>query len=135
MLDDYVLYLMKELRLPPWKITLEVVKRPGDESGSNVDGWIDPTEGRYRAVMEISDEVREQGGDRLRHTLVHELLHLHHRGVDSVVLKGPVSLSSQQGYDVLIAWYKTESEQLIDALTEVIAPRLKTWEEYTATVA
>ena len=92
-LARYVWLLRDEMWLTRWAINILITEYPGENESNQAT--IAPTNARYRAELEVATGVAEVGGEDLRHTIVHELLHLWHRDSSDVFrLALPKELSS-----------------------------------------
>lgn len=115
----YALKLRDEMWVGRWELTIRIVDHPGDDD--TADAMVLPTEGRHCAVLEVSWDAAYEGGERLRHTLTHEFIHLYHRNqTDLVRLALPRELG-QSAYNVFYEGFRQATEVMVDDLAFLFA--------------
>lgn len=115
----YVWQLRTEMWLGVWDIDILITEYPG-ESESNLAS-ISPTNVQHRADLEISTGVAESGGEKLRRTVVHELLHLFTRDTNDVIRLGLPKELSVSAYNILWESYRQAHELCIDDMARAWA--------------
>lgn len=129
----YVWHLGDLCRVRPlWelRVTVEDVV-DGDEE---TDARVEPTPGRYHAHITIKQEVVNEGGDRLRYDVTHELIHLYHRDQADSIRFPLVPALSHQAYSILWEGFDQATELMVDRLATLIAPFMPTYEEWIPSV-
>ena len=110
----YVWQLKEKMWLDRWLINILVTEYPGQSDTTLAS--ISPTTARYEAELEIATRAVEAGGDGLRHTIVHELLHLWYRDSSDIFrLALPMELSNS-AYTLLWESYRQTFELMIDEM-------------------
>ena len=121
-LARYVWKLRDEMWLTRWAINILITEYPGENESNQAT--IAPTNARYRAELEVATGVAEVGGEDLRHTIVHELLHLWHRDSSDVFrLALPKELSSS-AFILLWESYRQADELMVDQMAYAWAEHL-----------
>ncbi len=118
----YVWKLRSEMWLSRWKVDVLVTEYPG-ETESNL-AWISPTNHQHRAELEVATRVAEEGGERLRQTIVHELLHLYGRDSNDVIRLGLLKELSTSAYNILWESYRQAMELMVDDMAVAWAETL-----------
>ena len=95
-----------------WKIDVLITEYPG-ESESNLAS-ISPTNHRHQAEVEVATRAAEEGGEQLRQTIVHELLHLYGRDSDDIIRLGLRKELSASAYNILWESYRQAMELKVD---------------------
>lgn len=113
---EYIDQLVQELDLTGWEVNLE--DQPADQ---NADAQIRCVEGRKVAMLQLSHDFDTFDIGRQRHTIVHELLHIHEEASSQVVYKLRDLLGSAV-FDVVWANYCLQREYMVDGLASIIAP-------------
>lgn len=118
----YVWKLRGEMWLGIWSIDVLLEDYPGENSDSLAT--ISPTNAQHRAELEIKPSVAEDGGERLRQTIVHELIHLYHRDASDVLrLSLPKELSTS-AYTLLWEAFRQATELMVDDMARAWAEHL-----------
>jgi hypothetical protein len=121
-LARYVWLLKEKMWLDRWLINILVTEYPG-QSDTNLAS-ISPTNAQYRADLEVATRAVETGGERLRHTIVHELLHLWYRDASDIFrLALPMELANS-AYTLLWESYRQTFELMIDEMAGAWAEHL-----------
>ena len=121
-LARYVWKLRSEMWLDRWAIDILITEYPG-QSENNLAS-ISPTNARYRAELEVATRAAETGGEQLRHTVVHELLHLWYRDPSDIFrLALPMELSNS-AYTLLWESYRQSFELMVDQMAGAWAEHL-----------
>jgi hypothetical protein len=110
------------LKLADWRVWLMTDPAPDD----GCIATILPTEGRKRAQVWLERDWQPRGAEDKRHSLVHELLHLHHRDQTDLIRKGlhESGYLPQSAYDLLWEGFRLATEVMVDEMADVIAPSL-----------
>ena len=110
----YAWQLRSEMWLNRWIVDILITEYPGEDSDARAA--ITPINGQYRAELEVATHAAVEGGEFLRHTIVHELLHLWHRDSNDIFrLSLPKELANS-AYTLLWASYIQTSELMIDEM-------------------
>lgn len=122
-LGVYVRTLADRLRLADWRI--EIDPELADEGSSASIGC---TDGRKVAVMRVGRGCFAEPPEERRHTVVHELLHIHLWGVMVAAnsVREPLGTAA---YDVFWANLMNAIELAVDGIADGIAPLMPTMEE------
>jgi hypothetical protein len=115
---EYGKQLQLLMRLDHWRVTI-IDEPPPDCDNADVTWWED----KYRADMRLSDRFLRSAPEDQRYSLVHELLHLHLRGV-ALTSKGLRHHLSEAEFAWLDNRFEHEEELAVDALAELLAPFL-----------
>ena len=121
-LARYVWKLRDEMWLNRWAVNILITEYPG-ESGTALAS-ISPTVASYRADMEVATGVAEAGGEDLRHTVVHELLHLWYRDSSDVFRLALPKELSNSAYTLLWESYRQTFELMVDGMAYAWAEHL-----------
>lgn len=108
----YFRVIADRLALKDWQVTIK------DEAPADCDhvASVATTEGRKVAGVWLSEEFLKRDGDYQRHTVVHELIHLHHAYVDHLGLR---HVGDKQRELI-----KAGLEYMVDGLADAISPML-----------
>ena len=118
----YVWKLRSEMWLDRWSIDILVTEYPGEDSGNKAS--IQPVNAQYRAELEVATGVAEAGGEDLRHTVVHELLHLWHRDSSDVFRLALPKALGDSAYTLLWESYRQTVELMVDGMARAWAETL-----------
>ena len=118
----YVWQLRSEMWLNRWSIDILITEYPGESESSLAS--ISPTNHQHRAELEVATRAAETGGERLRHTIVHELLHLYGRDTNDVIRLGLRKELSASAYNILWESYRQAMELMVDDMAEAWAETL-----------
>lgn len=122
-LGDYIRYLLAELDLRDWTITLKTDEHP--EQG-NADAEIHPVYGRRVASLYVPLDFFSYDSERQRHILVHELLHCHMAGIQHHATHGKlIQVLGVPAHDAWFAGYEQMVENAVDAIADAFARRLE----------
>ena len=115
---DYLLYLKSALCLVDWTLLL------ADEPPGNADALacVEPISGRKLATIRLCSDFCSMPADRQTHSLVHELVHLHHISATDIIRIEAASEMSQSTYYVLWSVFKRQMEYCVDGLADAITP-------------
>lgn len=98
------------LGLPSWRIGVLEEPADGDALAS-----ISTVPGRWIAEVKLSDQWMKLSSDERRDTIVHEVCHLLHVGVNHVI-EDAQSLMHDHEWDALNASYHRATEYMVDHL-------------------
>jgi hypothetical protein len=118
----YVWQLRSEMWLDRWAIDILVTEYPG-QSESNLAS-ISPTNARYWAELEVATHAAETGGEKLRHTIVHELLHLWYRDPSDIFRLALPKELSHSACTLLWESYRQSFELMTDQMAGAWAKTL-----------
>lgn len=118
-LAEYVRWVANEMELRDW--TINVLYRPCE---NDAYATIYPTFGRKVADIHFHEDFRGYSADVQRHTVVHELVHLHVEAAGNMVRRDLETLLGQ-GAD-LIFWngFKRQLEYGVDGIAMAIAKHM-----------
>lgn len=106
--NGYIAELKERMRLNDWTLRLKLEDKPRD--GDNAE--IHSTHGRKLAVLLLSDAFLADKPEDQRHTIVHELVHMHFFGLtDLMEARGDMDSAAR----MLV-------ELGVDAMADVLAP-------------
>ncbi len=118
----YVWKMRSEMWLNRWSIDILVTEYPGENSDNLAS--ISPTNHRHRAELEVATRAAEEGGEPLRQTIVHELLHLYSRDQNDVIRLGLVRELSASAFRILWESYNQANELMVDDMAVAWAETL-----------
>ena len=118
----YAAQLRGEMWLDQWYITVLITEYPGDSTHTSAS--ISPANGRHLAELEVSVEAASEGGENLRHILVHELIHLYMRDANDQVRLGLAKELSNSAYILFWETYRQTTELMTDDLSKAWAETL-----------
>ena len=118
----YVWLLRDEMWLTRWAIDILITEYPGEDSDNLAS--ISPTNAQYRAELEVATRAAETGGEKLRQTVVHELLHLWHRDSSDVFRLALPKELSHSAYKLLWESYRQTVELMVDGMAYAWAEKL-----------
>ena len=121
-LARYVWKLRSEMWLDRWAIDVLITEYPGEDSDALAS--IQPTSVQYRAELEVATRAAETGGEKLRVTIVHELLHLWHRDSSDVFRLALPKELSHSAYTLLWESYRQSVELMVDGMAYAWAEHL-----------
>lgn len=109
--------MIATLRLPPHHLVLS--DSPSDD---DAHASIDPTDGRYAALLKVASDWEQLEEWAKVHDLTHEVLHLVHAELYSDVCE---TLRRSRGlsvdlYDTVVGQFHQHFERMVDRLTDVI---------------
>jgi hypothetical protein len=110
------------LKLADWRVWLMSDPNADDDAIATVF----PTQGRKRAQVWLERDWQPRSPEDKRHTIAHELIHLHHRDQTDVIRKAlhESGYLPQPAYDLLWESFRLATEVMVDELADVIAPTL-----------
>lgn len=111
-LGEYVRWLADKLGLRDW--TLVLSKTP-DEDPTNIAS-VTPVEGQFRAVIQLSDTFADREPEDITNTLVHELIHCHHRDMNDLIRLGLPNYLGQTVFGIFGEGFRQAEERSVDAL-------------------
>ena len=121
-LARYVWKLRSEMWLDRWTINILITEYPGENEYSRAT--MAPTNARYQAELEVATGVAETGGESLRHTIVHELIHLWHRDASDVFRLALPKELSNSAYILLWEAHRQADELMVDGMAYAWAEHL-----------
>lgn len=123
--------LLSTLMLSEWQIKVDHIPVEEDEGDGNgtLVAFIDPCFGRKVATLHMAHDFLEMPRDEIAQTLIHELVHLHHRDMlEPVRLMGESGALGSQAYQVLMDSIKSPMEVMVDQIARAFE-RLIDYEE------
>lgn len=121
-LKKYVEDLAARLWLQDWTIVLsDEPSEPtphGDESAASIS----TVYGRKRAVLKLGRNWHNFDAEGRRHTLTHELIHIHTEGMDDVMYYSVRKQLAPSTWDVVFEEFRRKLEFAVDGLADAIAP-------------
>lgn len=116
--SEYIHTLAHSIRLQDWNFILD--EEPTDV---NVAANTTPVYGRRVVIIRLhSDWDNLFTAEEQRHTILHELLHLHHFMVGDLVERDLRSVLSKSTHELLSASFRRQTELMIDSLADAFAP-------------
>lgn len=116
---QYIRDTADTLTLRDWTIIVQDLTPDADDAAASIKS----TYGRRRAQMRLRRDWYNEMPEDIRHYVVHELLHLHHEGTDTV-LHGLKPTLGTAIFEPVYEAYKWQMELATDAVAEAIAPLL-----------
>ena|GEM_PF-6664468 len=119
-LKRYIRWLCDQLGLRDWEIILlhETTAEVGE---GDAIAYIHPTDGQRRATLRLCSDFREMSPEKQRHSLIHELIHPHHRDATDIIrLTLPRSFGGV-AYEVLWENFRQQVELMVDNIATAIA--------------
>jgi hypothetical protein len=117
-LRPYVAEMQAALRLGHWR--LDVLDEPaGEHCNADVTWW----ESKYRAELRFDDRCLASSPAEQRYSIVHELIHLHLRGL-AMVKEGLRLPLGSAVFGEVDRRFEHEEELAVDALASLVAPLL-----------
>src|SRR5688572_8706081 len=114
----YVNEVAALLCLKDWTVEL-TDDHPNDTEGL---AEIEPVDGRKYAVLRLCAHWHDRTPEKQRHSIVHELVHLHHVAATDIIRVDMPRHLSQQAYDILWGAFLRQVEYLVDGLADALAP-------------
>lgn len=118
-LGRYVRWVADEIGLRDW--TIDLLTEPCDEDCNAQTRLI---YGRKRAALRVSEGFRAFDLERIRHTIVHELIHLHLAAATNQVDHDIGEHLGATAYDIFWNGWLRNLEYGIDGLAGALAPHL-----------
>jgi len=118
---DYIWQLKSELWLVDWTLVLS------EESPSSEDtiAMVEPIIGRKRATIYLCSDFCDMSAKKQTHSLVHELIHLHHIPATDIIRLDVAKDLSQSTYDLLWGVFKRQMEYCVDGLADAFSRLVK----------
>lgn len=113
---DYATAVLATLRMPKWTVLL--MEEP---CGDDAIASIEPVEGRYVAQLYLCADWHTKSSDVRRETITHEMLHLVHRNVSTVVLDDSADFMHDHEHDDWSRRVRRELELMVDHLASFMA--------------
>ena len=113
---DYISYLQLVLEIQDWRIVL-LADYP---DGTDVSADIKCVYGQRIAELRLAKGFHDEDPVRLRHVIVHELVHILTDGCDNVIDNGLDILLGKPAFTVLKEAFDVQVEYLTDQLAYVI---------------
>lgn len=124
-LRAYIEVVRSLMNLGFWSLKLSHVgplDRPGEGDVVDYTAQIEPVDGRYLATMRFGEAFWRMTPEDQRETVVHELAHLYHVGVDTPLRVGAWRQQLGQGlYDHVVGEMKRGLEYATDHVAGVLA--------------
>ncbi len=108
----YAWQVRDEMWLGLWSVNVLLTEYPG--AGEDALASIIPTSGQHKAELEIRISTANQGGEVLRRTVVHEMLHLYHRDSSDIFRLGLKEELGGSAYRMLWEAYRQQIELMVD---------------------
>jgi hypothetical protein len=115
-LTDYIRLLADEMRLRDW--TVELGEEPCDAGRC---ASVHLVYGRKLATISVPNDVSGTDAEELRHTLVHELIHVHFEPATNAVLNDLQTLIGRPADMVFWEGFKRQYEYGTDGLADAIS--------------
>lgn len=112
----YAANLCEALRMPGWRIL--VMEDPSDNDATAMVKWIDQ---RYVAQIYLCEGWMKVDYDERRETITHEVLHLLHSNVSTVVLDDSAGYMHDHEHDDWARRVRREFELMVDHLAQWMA--------------
>lgn len=107
----YVLKMRDSMWLGRWRIEVRV------DDLENLAGRCEPWDHRHVADITIAIGTATEGGANLRHTVVHELVHLYFRDMHDLVRLGLLKELNQSAYNLFYEAYRQSMELTVEELS------------------
>lgn len=112
---DYLSKLKCVLKLCDWTIDLS------DEfCDDECNAMIDPVCGRKLATLYLNKSFCDYSVEKQVHSLVHELIHLHHISATDIIRVDLPRHLSQSCYEILWSGFKRQIEYCVDGLADAV---------------
>lgn len=118
---DYIWYLRSELWLVDWTLRLSD-ENPQDDTAQ---AMVEPITGRKLAYIYLKKDFCEMSIKEQTHSLVHELIHLHHIPATDIIRLDVAKDLSQSTYDLLWGVFKRQMEYCVDGLADAFSRLVK----------
>lgn len=118
-LGQYIRDTANTLTLRDWYLTLLDITPENEDTAASVKSIY----GRRRAEIKLRRDWWQDDAETLRHHIVHELLHLHHEGMDTV-LHGLKPTLGEAIFNPVYEAFRWQMEMATDAVADAIAPLL-----------
>ncbi len=116
-LHRYIRAVADSMGLQHWQLLLSNNPAKSDDCIAHVD----VCEGRHVATIYVCEEWMTLSNDERRHTIAHELLHLHHADLTDDIRLSLVKTSiTQPEYDVVWEQFRLGFERMVDDLAVII---------------
>jgi hypothetical protein len=119
-LNVYARYLQRKLQLQDWFV--KVIDEP---CGPDDDADISITEGQKHAKMRVRSDFKDRTPEQQRHTMVHEIIHIHLAGMQD----SAADLEQHVGsvvYNLFDKSFLRALEYAVDGLADAFAPLVRT---------
>lgn len=114
---EYLSYLKGVMYLNDWSLRLG--KNPPKLKDAIAE--VEPLEGRKVAYIRLFDGFFEMSEAEQTHSLVHELIHLHHIPATDIIRNDTAPALSQSTYDLLWSCFKRQMEYCVDGLADAFS--------------
>lgn len=119
----YLETLVKSMRLSDWSIIVELSDRD-----KNVFATMESQPDQRRAILTITSNFLQLDADDQKQTLVHELIHCHLFALHYQAEEAFKIYSTSKAQEVFALMLESEIEKATDALADIIAPLLPSFE-------
>lgn len=121
---NYLMKLQMVMRLADWEITVVF------DTSADCDtvAAITPILGQRRAALTFGKEFFLCSPADQKQTLVHELCHLYLANLEDMATEALEAATDERTMKVFDAAFRCEAERVVDAMADVIAPLLVTFE-------
>ena len=118
---DYLGYLRDLLCLSDWTLRLSD-ENPEEDTTL---GMIEPLTGRKVAYIYLKDDFCDMSIEDQTHTLVHELIHLHHISATDIVRIDVEKVISRTAHHLLWGSFMRQMEYCVDGLADAFSRLVK----------
>ncbi len=117
-MGPYIRHLANLLGLRDWTITFQAEPVVEDKQGQ-----VQCIYGRKQAMIKLAWDASHQDPEKVRHTVVHELLHCHLDPISRVVENVETNLGEAL-YGVVRCSHRDAIEWAVDGIADAVAPLL-----------
>lgn len=117
--ERYIRRIADELRLRDWTVLLDP-----EPSSEGTSATVTPIYGRRRAIVYLSADFLETSAEEQRHTVAHELIHLHLEPCSATILNDLQAPLGENADTILERVYMRHLEYAVDGLADAVAPML-----------
>lgn len=122
-LCKYVYELQKRLRLADWNIYfVDEPSEPSEFAQAKSAASMSTVYGRKVAHLRVGPDWNTFSPEVKRHTLTHELIHLHWDEADNVIFFTVRKQLAPAAWEVVEGEFNRQMERAVDGLADVLAP-------------
>lgn len=118
-LGHYIRWIADEMGLRDWN--LHLLREPADDD-CNAQARI--IYGRKVCSIRVSEEFRTFEPERVRHSIVHELIHCHTAAADNTVQHDLTEHIGVCAADIFHSGYRRHAEYAVDGLADALSPHM-----------
>jgi hypothetical protein len=111
-LGRYTRSLADRVGLRDWTF---IIQTAPDSDDTNIAS-VTPTEGQFKAVICLSKDFADRPVEDITNTLVHELIHCHHRDMSDMIRLALPSYLGGPAFSMFHEAYRQAEERSVDAL-------------------